>query len=1694
MNPKLYALLALPLIAVSLLRAQQPQTQTAPLVAVNAKYANGVAPGYQPTAGTGLALNISAGTVNCLGVMVQSAATTLTLAGGTTSNLYLAAPNCLAAAKTSAFVAGDIPIASVSTSSSAILAITDLRTPFTTGWTGPTGATGAAGGTGPTGTTGATGTTGPNGTPAAGPINTLGQSGADLCARIATVITALPAAGGAVSTWGEAAGNACSAASEQAMFGSAYGTTKFVHLYLGPQTLQLPAQLVVPKGSWISGILPGYNSSTGSVLAATSGFVTSVAYTGVTVAANVATVTTASAHGLVSGDQVKMLAVDGSTFSQIVTVVDATHFSFSTYVNCTAAPNTASCAGGSNYPASYYAGLTTGTVVIPLVVLGDQQFSERTRLDNLTVDLGQNTGANSIGVFSQTINESGGMSYMLLTGSTGACFDLETGNNSATLGARNYDVHQIECAPASGVGGSLLVAAAEDIRGVNNVTVNGATLLSACMVLDGPEGSYDAFHFENCTDGFQIKQSFPPASSGPGAGLGTGFILSNVAGFSNVTNVVHVLNGANVPHNFYLNSIRKNGATNVYVNDATSVTNLSAELMNYSDLPGYLVPASNLSDLASAATARTNLGLGTAATTASTAYDAAGAAAAVQAAAVQLSPTAPQVIAGQALTLSNLAFTTQTLNGLKLASQYQSPANTGNNGIANAFGTTAAQSVLAEPIYGNAEKYSFGATGNNWGPTKLASEHLLDYRNGNQADVFVNPSSNTWDGANAAHEVPCLFTLNPLASTTGLGSQQCETFYIESTAPGVSLGNVPVGPTGWSGNRGLVVFDYSRTPGIDQMFSATDYASGIGDRMNAYWYLYPYFGATGASDEGVKNVALNLSEPTTAYTGTTTAGGANATTLTTTPVTDSGNQGDGRYLIDLSSPYATGLYAQSFSGGSGTVPTAMVVGGGAVTASTAWGTLAANVATPLSGSGIGTTPETFTVTLLSGSFAVNDLVCFVGQFHEQARITAVGTATGTQSITVPLRHAHQTASWIMANGPCGTGYTWLADQVTTGGVTLHYPMGDVIGATTSTTLDITLFAFGGASAVSGSTNGRVSTQSVPVTALNNASGTVTGTLTTAGYSNVTPFNGAATITIAGASNTIYNGACTNAVFTTAKGFSCTQAASTGNPATNATGTVTLGTTGFGNTQLSLYPMAEVLDVRNPGTLAVDGSFTLEPNQGTWPTSGTVQEEHHYAAHAAVGTEAMTVNSPNPLSSLGHMITLAGYGVNQTVYGLSIVNSNPSTYYAYKGGTLTAPVGVNLFGDFSTLFNVSAPSALGGNVFSVGASSGVNFTTDLNYNYNLFTAAGGNNGALSFNWLPNTSQVTLTAGAFTLGSDLANQSWDSNKGFSAHFQYGFLNGSNVAVGGIGNLAAGIGVGNGALGDNTGTLGAGTAYLPTLNVGAGSGALTTVGGPFVTGTSGATTYTYVIVPKSANGADGTANRTNTTTTGNATLSATNYNALNLGTIAGVASFDIYRTVGGATQGKIANVTSSAQCGNPTTSTWCFSDTGLAGDSSTAPTTDTSGALKISGSQSITSVQGTTGTKLPAALGTFTAGNLRKTDSNGNEVDAGVAGAVSNAMTSATGGSGVTSVTCATAPCTNLRGTYTIVGGTATTGTIATLVWPTTTTAYVCSVNQNDTGVATAYLGLGHTVATATGMTVQAGISVIGTTFSVDYSCQP
>lgn len=131
--------------------------------------------------------------------------------------------------------------------------------------------------------------------------------------------------------------------------------------------------------------------------------------------------------------------------------------------------------------------------------------------------------------------------------------------------------------------------------------------------------------------------------------------------------------------------------------------------------------------------------------------------------------------------------------------------------------------------------------------------------------------------------------------------------------------------------------------------------------------------------------------------------------------------------------------------------------------------------------------------------------------------------------------------------------------------------------------------------------------------------------------------------------------------------------------------------------------------------------------------------------------------------------------------------------------------------------------------------------------------------------------------------------------------------------------------------SGVLAANFDSSAALEVGS-SGALATPSAPVVTavGTAGSTTYGYEVVANNADGTHSIASAANSAfTTGNATLSATNFNHLVLTVVTGAASYSVYRTVGGATQGKIG-----------TTTALVFNDTGLTGDATTAPTTATAG----------------------------------------------------------------------------------------------------------------------------------------------------------
>jgi len=116
------------------------------------------------------------------------------------------------------------------------------------------------------------------------------------------------------------------------------------------------------------------------------------------------------------------------------------------------------------------------------------------------------------------------------------------------------------------------------------------------------------------------------------------------------------------------------------------------------------------------------------------------------------------------------------------------------------------------------------------------------------------------------------------------------------------------------------------------------------------------------------------------------------------------------------------------------------------------------------------------------------------------------------------------------------------------------------------------------------------------------------------------------------------------------------------------------------------------------------------------------------------------------------------------------------------------------------------------------------------------------------------------------------------------------------------------------------------------------VTTPSAPVVTnqGSAGATTWTYKVVAKQADGTYSAASAAGTTTTGNATLTGSNFNRLTWDAVAGAQSYDIYRTAAGGTP------SSTGLIGN--TSNLTFDDTGLTGDASTAPATAADNMLLV------------------------------------------------------------------------------------------------------------------------------------------------------
>lgn len=715
-----------------------------------------------------------------------------------------------------------------------------------------------------------------------------------------------------------------------------------------------------------------------------------------------------------------------------------------------------------------------------------------------------------------------------------------------------------------------------------------------------------------------------------------------------------------------------------------------------------------------------------------------------------------------------------------------------NNGIANSVGV--GRTVIAAPDYPLTETYS-QALGAAHSPNAQQA-HVPDQRGGILTDYYMDPPLANDPGSGGyhrSHNTVCSFiTANSYSGGTGgvAGTYKtsCNAVVDWQSMPGSSLGSAAVGPQGWASHaanrRDLV----ANTPGITQVDSTAFIKAGVGDNSLHYGYFYNYGGATAAADETHEGTALADGEKGTVYTATVSSV-TDEQHFKTACTADCGYQGDGRYLLKTTAPlltsYITGHTAPSgFTPGNFTIPVS-------VTPSTFWGTLNADVITPVSATTTAPTPMTFQVNSGPGNTGApsstsnggkGDLVCFNSQFHEQARITNV-TGTGPWTITVPLRHAHQRLSWIMANGPCSGFIEFLANTQPSfpDNVNLKYPI-DIIGATDANHLQYAWFAYSTGNLNWAIRSGNVVFAPSPVTSLSNAAGLVTMN----GINSNNQYLSGGTVYITGASDATFNGACTGSSWNNITNrLSCSQTSSIGHTTGGITGNVGLGPNG-GNGDFNLWLGAEVLDVLNytppalsngsPSPPIVDGTFLVEPNNMGLAATNTVENSHHYASGYYHHRGSMSIQNPVVQTiETGYYLAAGGPGIvggslntNNSAF-FSFGNANPFSMYQ-TGGGVQLPWGWGIAnGPLAYLINMlNSPVGIGSPGIHIGCpatTAGCNDFTQQYYPLHLYGAAGTTLPD-GIGYRPASDEVTLLGKAVVLGSALGATQLNDNLTFAS----------------------------------------------------------------------------------------------------------------------------------------------------------------------------------------------------------------------------------------------------------------------------------------------------------------------------------------
>lgn len=682
--------------------------------------------------------------------------------------------------------------------------------------------------------------------------------------------------------------------------------------------------------------------------------------------------------------------------------------------------------------------------------------------------------------------------------------------------------------------------------------------------------------------------------------------------------------------------------------------------------------------------------------------------------AVVKNPTGSQGIAQP----TGTQFYSNIIDGDYIAQWFQTPANTGNNGIANSVAIAnpsgAGGYSIADPSYSSTETIagvgggSYGGPGNyvpipGWEP----NTHVSDFRGGHDQEVFTR-------GGSAQFTVIPAFSVNYFDTYDVTGptlAMQGEMFLNDFYGVGQQINGF--GGVNLKSYSTGTTFNYqAKNAGQHLGITTNMYSMGVGDAVGITNQVTCAGGASTYNDVGCHLKENSVSEDSVVFHGTITA--VNTGSIQTNPTSGAGDQGDLRYVADETTGVVHGTgypnqylsnYGDGFPpsptiwGANGQVPNDATFVGTSFTPSilmmictTQFGGSCPNTSTTNPSGQImsapnGYAPGTLTVNLvtvapgLPNAYALTTSgvtageVCTVAdqQYYETAVVTAVPSST---SLTIAFNYPHFNGATVSCGGsPSGqTGLEITGDTVTSGGVTFRqvYP---VVGSLDATDLLVWTHDpqqnWGGVT----NANGQAYCQTDPIAITGTSGNTVTYVDTTTNVPWNPHFAGGAVVTYSTA-NSSYNGAfATTAISIYYSGnenypaYQYTATALSGTQPTTGTATIC-------NTNFNIYPMVQAMNVLNPATHTIDGYFQLAPYSiASFLVGDTVSEPHYFWQYVnqSVAPDGVTQYTKQPFyNSVATSGLTYGPTASASRIGFGITNFSPTSFYAGYGGTAAAP--------------------------------------------------------------------------------------------------------------------------------------------------------------------------------------------------------------------------------------------------------------------------------------------------------------------------------------------------------------------------------------------------------------------------------------